>query len=254
MKERAPAFQFYPKDFDTDENVRGMDDRQAGFYVRCLNHAWLNNGLPVDPVEILRLFNRPKSYLSTVWARVSQCFKLSEDGSRLINPRMEEERQKQAEWREKSSEGGKRSAIKRWGLSRRGGVRVVTDCLPPNRNSSSASPIETPIVPFSLEPPNGKPKRKAAAPAMTVEQRGWFQQYLALHPKNTIQLKSATALWAVKVTDAEVFGFLMSCLNRETKGNTTYLQGPGKWLEEHLELYANGAAPAQPAPIIRKEM
>lgn len=119
---------------------------------------------------------------------------------------------------------------------------------------------ETPIVPFLLErtspdQSNGKRKRKPASDlTMTVEQRGWFQQYLAIHPKNTIQLRSATALWATKVTDVAVFDFLMACLNREIKGDVTYLKGPGKWLEDHLELYANGAVPVVQAVVVRKEM
>jgi hypothetical protein len=80
---------------------------------------------------------------------VTKCFKRHpENGERLIHPRLEEEREKQKKWKEKSSEGGRKSAAKRWGSEgseeNKGGYKMVQ----PNGNSStSSSNIIPPIVP-----------------------------------------------------------------------------------------------------------
>jgi uncharacterized protein YdaU (DUF1376 family) len=105
---KAPAWQWYPKDCDTDENVRGMDDREFGFYVRCLNHSWLNDGLPSDLDELARIMARTRKYLDTVWLRVGRCFAL--DGGRLRNPKQESLRRKQNEY----SDSRRSGATARW--------------------------------------------------------------------------------------------------------------------------------------------
>ena len=85
---RLPYFRMYPKDFDTDENVRMLDLTETGLFVLCLNHAWINDGLPADPEDIARALKIPN--LSKIWPRVSKCF--YPDGDRLRNKRQEEER------------------------------------------------------------------------------------------------------------------------------------------------------------------
>jgi uncharacterized protein YdaU (DUF1376 family) len=95
---KAPAFQWYPKDCDTDENVRAMDDREFGFYMRCLNHAWLNGGLPADLNELARVIGRPKGYVEKVWARVGKCF--VEDAGRFWNVKQEGQRQTVREFKD----------------------------------------------------------------------------------------------------------------------------------------------------------
>ncbi len=92
-RKKLPYYPLYPSDFDADENIRGMDDAELGFFIRCLNHAWMNRGLPADPEEIDRVIpgRRAKPFADT-WPRVSRSFVPSSDG-RLINPRQESERQ-----------------------------------------------------------------------------------------------------------------------------------------------------------------
>jgi len=132
-----------------------MDDREFGFYARCLNHSWINAGLPVDPAEIMRVMGRPKSYIKQVWPRVAICFELSPDGSRLVNARQEKERIKQAEWREKSREGGRHSAATKRQPNVNGGARVVGKWLQPNGNIASASAFasakDTPPTPSEAD-------------------------------------------------------------------------------------------------------
>lgn len=90
MAKELPYFKMYPKDFDTDESARLMDIREAGLYLYCLNHAWINEGLPSDPEEISRALRVGRQDFNAAWPRVSKCFILR--AGRLINQRQEEER------------------------------------------------------------------------------------------------------------------------------------------------------------------
>lgn len=103
-KTDLPYFKWYPKDCDVDEDVRAMDDRELGFYIRCLNHSWVNGSLPADVSEIARIMKSPRSYVAKIWPRVSRCFAPSEDPARLVNKRQEEERSKAIRKSEKATD------------------------------------------------------------------------------------------------------------------------------------------------------
>ena len=88
-----PYYKMWVKDFDTDENVRLMDVREAGLFLWCMNHAWTNNGLPANEADVGRLFKLSVRDFKAAWPRVSLAFPISEDGRRR-NHRQEEEREK----------------------------------------------------------------------------------------------------------------------------------------------------------------
>ena len=111
--DKAPSFQWYPKDCDTDEKVKMMDDREYGFYARCLNHSWINDGLPGELSDISRVTGRTLKYVRTVWLRVGDCFPLYEDGRRR-NPRQESQRKASEKFKAERSESGKNGAHNRW--------------------------------------------------------------------------------------------------------------------------------------------
>ena len=85
-----PYFKWYPADCDTDERVRSMDDREFGFYMRCLNHSWKNDGLPGNLPDLARAMTRTPAYVERMWKRVGACFVLRE--GRLVNQRQEDQR------------------------------------------------------------------------------------------------------------------------------------------------------------------
>ncbi len=105
---KPPAFQWYPKDCDTDENVRAMSDQEFGFYMRCLNHCWLNAGLPAELPEMALVMGRKLSYVEKVWKRVGKCFEIR-DG-RFVNPKQEDQRGSAREF----VESRRRAANMRW--------------------------------------------------------------------------------------------------------------------------------------------
>jgi uncharacterized protein YdaU (DUF1376 family) len=89
-----------------------MSDEEFGFYVRCLNHAWLNNGLPVEIAEIARVMRKtPKQFLK-LWARVGRSFTIFEENyeKRFKNSRQERQRQQQENYKKNRVE----AANSRW--------------------------------------------------------------------------------------------------------------------------------------------
>lgn len=105
---KLPYYRLWVADFDTDENVRVLDFSELGLYLCCLNHSWINEGLPIDPEDLRRALKATPGQFSKLWPRVSKCFK--EMAGRLVNPRQEAERDEAR----KSSGHGKKAAAARW--------------------------------------------------------------------------------------------------------------------------------------------
>jgi len=189
---KAPAFQWYPKDCDTDENVRAMDDREFGFYMRCLNHAWMNSGLPADLGELARVMSRPRSYVNRIWDRVGKCF--IQTGDRLINAKQEELRMEQVQYRESKREAGAKGAAKRWVCH---DSAIPSAIVLPIANDSSASAsasatakttTTTPPTPSSEEGAQTKKSRgekrttEQIEKALGTERLGWFNRVWDVYP------------------------------------------------------------------------
>lgn len=148
---------------------------------------------------------------------------------------------------------------------------VRTACAPPMPlPKPKPKPVEEPPLPpsgeFQLEPaanetpPSGRSLVRPAVPAkkrkaseaveMSACQAEAFAEYLRIHPKNTIQTVKAKKLWAEKVKTDDCAAFLIATLEREATGDCTYMKGPWRWLEDHLELWANRVVPHEkPEPI-----
>ncbi|MDY6862817.1 MAG: DUF1376 domain-containing protein, partial [Thermodesulfobacteriota bacterium] len=130
MENKAPAFQFYPKDFVSDVNVVTMTMEERGVYITLLSHCWIEGCLKGGSEMLQAICNNPSNW-EKIWEKVSRCF-YEKDGIFYHN-RLEKEKIKQSEWREKSRLGGIKSGEKR--KKSKGGSRVVE----PNGNSSSSS-------------------------------------------------------------------------------------------------------------------
>lgn len=141
MKHDSPAFQWYPKDYLSSARVAVMSLEEEGAYLRALNYCWLHGSIPADPKLLARLIGKG---CSEEVARVVQgCFDLvHENGTEMVHSRIEEEREKQNRWREKSAAGGKKSAQvrRRQQLQRlKGGSTLVATKSQPKANISSSS-------------------------------------------------------------------------------------------------------------------
>lgn len=134
----APAFQFYPKDFLTSPRVMNMTATERGMYITLLCVCWLEGGLPNDVKQLANLVRVPLKQFAKAWPHNLQgCFTPVRN-ARLINQRLEAERQKQIAYREKQAQFGKKGADVRKG-SLKGSPRVAKAGAAKGRASSSSS-------------------------------------------------------------------------------------------------------------------
>lgn len=108
---KSPAFQFYPKDFLS--GTATMSLQEVGAYVRLLCYAWDTGSVPAEGDERARIMVCSKAQERELWKKVGKKFVLVNDV--YLNERMEDERQKQAEYRRRQSDKGKASGLARTG-------------------------------------------------------------------------------------------------------------------------------------------
>jgi uncharacterized protein YdaU (DUF1376 family) len=113
--DKAPAFQWYPRDFLSDGNVIVMSLQERGAYITLISHCWLDGSISDEPIRLARLCGVPLTAFRKLWPALERCFRPHPDEpGRLVHPRLEKERQKQEEHRADRSESGKRGAKSRW--------------------------------------------------------------------------------------------------------------------------------------------
>lgn len=106
---RAPAFQFYPKDFLADERVRLMSLAERGAYITLICHCWSEGTIPADVATLARVIGTPETALRKLWPAVAPCFRpAAHDAGRLVHPRLEREIKKQRAFRRKQAENGRK--------------------------------------------------------------------------------------------------------------------------------------------------
>jgi uncharacterized protein YdaU (DUF1376 family) len=151
MAVTSPAFQFYAAEYLADEHVQVMSLEEEGIYIRLMAYCWREGSIPSDMDKLSRLIGKggSTSSISVVLERFNQ--HPTEEG-RMVHSRLEKERQKQAKWREKSSEGGKKSAEARSQKPKNENKRRVVEPKPNQSakggdtlqsSSSSSSSIES---------------------------------------------------------------------------------------------------------------
>jgi uncharacterized protein YdaU (DUF1376 family) len=167
MAKRAPAFQFYPSDFISDEHVALMSLEQRGAYITLLCYCWREGSIPADMGLLGRLCAVDGQAMTTLWPGLKSCFiEADGDASRLLNPRLEIERRKQDEHRQKLSEAGKAGANSTWGKEKGKDGRAMAGPMakppaspsrrhrPGSGSSSSSSSLES-------SPAKARNRRKA---------------------------------------------------------------------------------------------
>jgi uncharacterized protein YdaU (DUF1376 family) len=145
--EKAPAFQFYPKDFLTDGKVAAMTLAERGAYITLLSICWLEGSLPDDPRRLAQMVGATRSEFQKLWPALAACFTVK--GDALINKRLDLEREKQVEYRRRQSDAGRASANQRSTVRQPEVNHGSTGRLPevnspsPSSSSSPTSPTET---------------------------------------------------------------------------------------------------------------
>lgn len=141
----APAFQFYPAEYLADENVAMMSLGEEGAYIRLMCYCWRQGSIPSDMTRLARLCKTTPENMEQIWPALEVCFR-STPGGRLVHPRLDTERRKQAAYREQQSESGKKGAEARWGRRSNndaGSDGTATDSPMAKNGSSSLSSSST---------------------------------------------------------------------------------------------------------------
>ena len=116
----SPAFQFYPADFLTDENVVVMTNEEIGCYMKLLCYCWREGTIPAEVAKLARLCGVDSTAMALLWPAIQKCFEQDRDQpDRLVHPRLEEEREKQEKFRAKKAEAGRDGAKSRWANKKR---------------------------------------------------------------------------------------------------------------------------------------
>lgn len=177
--EKAPAFQFYPKEFLTDGNVAGMSLQERGAYITLMCLCWQERSLPADTGRLANMVGIPERVFLRFWPAVEKCFETRAD--RLIHPRLEKERTKQDVYRRRQSDKGKSGAEKRWPDDGTGIATAMAQAIPTDSSPISylRSPKENASHSLVQAPSNSLVDPEIAARAgMLVERYG---ELFALH-------------------------------------------------------------------------
>lgn len=104
---KSPAYQWYVSDYRSDENVMLMNYEQQGVYRFLLDHQWLHGSIPNNPSLLSGLLKIDEKHFSEqIWGAIAPCF--VESNNRLLNLRMERDRQIKDEFLAKQAENGRR--------------------------------------------------------------------------------------------------------------------------------------------------
>jgi uncharacterized protein YdaU (DUF1376 family) len=110
---KAPAYQWYPKDYETDEAVRLMTYEQQGMYRTLLDHQWLEGSIPGNVDQIAVLLRVPAMKFRRLWPAMAMKFTDCGEG-RLWNLRLERQRTDCDRFHQTQSANGKKGAQQRW--------------------------------------------------------------------------------------------------------------------------------------------
>jgi len=210
-----------------------MTLEEEGAYCRLLWSCWQHGSIPSDPELAARLVGKGCS--TTVARVVLPMFEIDCGNGRVTHDRLERERAKQAEWKAKSSAGGKKSAEMRQAF--KGGSTTVQPPCQPNGNtpSSSPSPSSIPIPPPVPNPEDTPPPRKrgprAAKPPLECME---FARFWSEYPKREGK-GNAEAAW-VKHQCASKIEMILSAVARWrgseqwTKQMGQFIPQPATWI------------------------
>jgi uncharacterized protein YdaU (DUF1376 family) len=177
---RAPAFQFYAKDWLSSKKIVTMTLEEEGAYIHLLAHCWDSPDctLPNDDSELAQLSRMGERWLNGGSTTLRKCFiPHPRKSGRLTNLRLLEEFRKYTRWIQKSREGGIRS-----GEIRRKQVKGGSTVVEPKANSSSSSSL------------NSYRERKGSRIASELNGHGSsFELFWAAYPKK--EGKGACRRW-----------------------------------------------------------
>ena len=114
QRENPDWFPFYPLHFIGNLNVQAMTYEQMGAYVWLLCVEWVNGSIPADIGALARILKRTTAEMEILWQGIAPCFTPDpDDPSRMINTRLEEEREIASKRIQGYRKGGAKSASRK---------------------------------------------------------------------------------------------------------------------------------------------
>jgi uncharacterized protein YdaU (DUF1376 family) len=142
MAEKSPpAYQRYVRDEMSNRHKSAMNLEEWGAYDRLRLHIWEEGFLPFDDKELAKILKITPKKFRRLWSAMEKVLHL-EDG-KITDPDLDEQRAKQAEWRAKSAEGGRRTAELRRQGGVQGGVQGGDRVVQPNPYTSTPTSTST---------------------------------------------------------------------------------------------------------------
>lgn len=192
MKEIAPAFQFYPRDYLADENVAALTAAEEGLYWRAICYCWLEGSIPKDPDRLAKVLGKECTLEQAT--NVQRLFNgRSTNPQRLTHKRLELERCKQADRREKARQAGIKSGRAR---SYAANERSTDVELKPNTSSSSSS-SSTDLNTYSL-PLEAPESLQSALQAWSKLQKQNFRRNVS-----QVEVDALIMSWAPRFAELE---------------------------------------------------
>lgn len=145
---RAPAFQFYPADFIAGTVT--FTTEEIGAYMLLMCYCWDKGSIPADLKLVARIARMTPPRMRQMWPALVSKFQTVEGG--YIQPRIERERQKQAEYRQKQAD----KAAKRW-HSHGNATASVRHVPEPSRKDALQSSSSSSSSDFSQERARPRP-------------------------------------------------------------------------------------------------
>jgi hypothetical protein len=206
MKEKSPAFQFYPKDFLSDSTAMIMPSEARGIYITLLCHDWINDGIPDHHGNLMALggwnwteidnsgLRDPDEFQRILEFILPAFVPHPAKPDTLTNRRLMKERERQEQNREDKKKAGEKGAKARWQNHNPANGKAITEDASSSSSSSSSSTSLKPIKKGDDKKPNSRANFEAIW-AHYPEKKGKEKAFT--HFK--AQIKTAQDLWNVNV-------------------------------------------------------
>jgi uncharacterized protein YdaU (DUF1376 family) len=180
---KAPAFQFYTRDWLASSKTRRMSLAERGLYIEMLAWQFEDGSVPDDPSEVAAMVGAPVAEVEAAWPRIRPLFE-DRDGE-LVNRRLEKASQDWKRFHKERSESGRKGAEARHGRraakrssrrrvssvdnSKRHPVETENDAPSIDRASGSAIADPKPASALEVQDLNLAPPTPPDGPAVEVE-------------------------------------------------------------------------------------
>jgi uncharacterized protein YdaU (DUF1376 family) len=242
---KAPAFQFFPRDFLSSPKVERMAMVERGAYITLLCRCWLDNGLPTDLKELAYYCRMKPVQFERMWAngKIHECF--HERGGKFHNERLDVERKKQAVNRQRQSD----NAAMRWKKSGN------ATAMPPHESGIARAHAPAADADSSMQS-SVSLKDKKGVPLDIA-----FQHFVAAYPEN--RRKGGFLVQQSYLTQVEKAGgpdVLLAALDNhsasEQWATPAHIPAMDKWLAEERwrqklpsKATATGKTPWEPLSV-----